>query len=105
MATKYKLQPTAEFANKSFGESDEWDSADFAGLEPAGSTPEGLKWQKIKDVYDQNFPKIVDAASEDEALSIYKAMIQDMDASGLKDVESYLTKAFQDRMKLWGTEK
>lgn len=105
MATKYKLQPTAEFANKSFGESDEWDSADFAGLEPAGSTPEGLKWQKIKDVYDQNFPRIVDAASEDEAVSIYKAMIQDMDASGLKDVESYLTKAFQDRMKLWGTEK
>lgn len=105
MATKYKLQPTAEFANKGFGKSDAWDSADFAGLEPAGSTPEGLKWQKIKDIYDQAFPKMVDAASEKEALSAYQAMIQDMNASGLKDVESYLTKAYQDRMKLWGISK
>lgn len=105
MATKYELQPTAEFANKSFEESDGWDSADFAGLEPAGSTPEGLKWQKVKDIYDQDFPKMVDAASEEEALATYNAMIQDMDAAGLKDVESYLSKAYQDRMKLWGTDK
>lgn len=105
MATKYKLQPTAEFANKSFGTSDAWDTADYAGLEPAGSTPEGLKWQKVKDIYDQTFPKMVDAASADEAITIYNTMIEEMNTAGLTDVESYLTKAYQDRMKLWGTDK
>lgn len=103
MAAKYKLSSTAEFANKSFGESDAWDTADFSGLTPAGSTPEGLKWQKVQDIYDQKFPKIVVSASEDEALSVYNSMLQDMEASGLKDVESYITEAYQERMKLWGS--
>lgn len=105
LATKYELQPTAIFANKSFGKSDAWDTADFAGLEPAGSTTEGLKWQKIQDIYDQSFPKMVDAKSEEEALTIYKSMIQDMQDSGLKDVESYMTKVYQERLKLWGVSK
>lgn len=101
MASKYKLSPTAEFANKSFGESDAWDTADYSGLTPAGSTPEGLKWQKVQDVYDQNFPKIVNATSEEEAISLYNAMVQEMEDSGLKDVENYITKAYQERMELW----
>lgn len=103
MAAKYELSSTAEFANKSFGESDAWDTSDFEGLTPAGSTPEGLKWKKIQDLYDQNFSKIVDASSEEEAVSIYNSMLQDMEDAGLQDVESYITKAYQERMKLWGT--
>lgn len=102
MSTKYKLQPTAEFANRCFGESDNWDTADFTGLEPAGSSPEGLKWQKVQDVYDQNFPKIVNAAGNAEAQAIYETMIAEMDAAGLPDVESYMTAKYQERMKLWG---
>lgn len=105
MAAKYELSATAEFANKSFGESDAWDTSDFSGLTPAGSTPEGLKWRKIQDVYDQNFPKIVDASSEEEAVSIYNSMLQEMENSGLQDVESYITKAYQERMNLWGSGK
>lgn len=102
MATKYKLQPTAEFANKCFGESDNWDTAELTGLEPAGSSPEGLKWQKVKDVYDQNFPKIVNAAGNEEAKAAYEAMVAEMDAAGLPEVESYMTTQYQERMKLWG---
>lgn len=102
MATKYELQPTAAFANKCFGESDSWDTADLTGLEPAGSSPEGLKWQKVQDVYDQNFPKIVNAAGNTEAKAAYEAMIAEMDAAGLPDVESYMTVKYQERMKLWG---
>lgn len=102
MATKYKLQPTAEFANQCFGESDNWDTADFTGLEPAGSSPEGLKWQKVQDVYNQNFPKIVNAADNASALAAYEAMIAEMEAAGLPDVESYMTTQYQERMKLWG---
>ena len=31
MSTKYQLQPTAEFANQCFGESDAWDTGGFHG--------------------------------------------------------------------------
>ena len=48
-----------------FGENDRWDTAEFAGLTPAGSTPDGLKWQKIQDINDQEYPKIVNADSHD----------------------------------------
>ena len=102
MSTKYVLQPTAEFANKSFGESDSWDTADLTGLEPAGSSPEGLKWQKVQDIYNQNFPKMVNAANNEEALAVYDEMAAEMEAAGLSDVENYLTAQYQERMALWG---
>ncbi|NBJ92012.1 extracellular solute-binding protein [Parablautia muri] len=100
--TAYEKSDVAQFANERFGESDRWDTADFTGLEPAGSSPEGLKWQKVKDIYDQNFPKIVNAADNAEAISVYEAMISEMDEAGLSDVESYMSKQYQERMKLWG---
>jgi putative aldouronate transport system substrate-binding protein len=102
MATKYKLQKTAEFANKCFGKSDSWDTADFTGLEPAESTPDGLKWQKVEDIYNQTFPKMVDAADENKSLAVYNEMIKEMDAAGLQDVEKDISASYRQRMKLWG---
>lgn len=100
--TQYEKADNAVFANASFAETDNWDTADFTGLEPAGSSPEGLKWQKVKDVYDQNFPKIVNAADNAEAMSVCDAMIAEMEESGLSEVEAYMSAQYQDRMKLWG---
>ncbi len=100
--TKCEQPETAVFANQCFGESDSWDTADFSGLEPAGSTIEGLSWQKVKDVYDQNFPAIVNAADSAEAASVYEAMVAEMESSGLPQVESYMTTTYQERMELWG---
>ncbi len=102
--TKYQTSDVAQFANESFGESDRYDTADLTGLEPAGSSPDGLKWQKVQDVYNQTFPKIVNAASEEEAISVYESMVAEMNASGLEDVEAYMTKQYQERMELWGIE-
>ncbi len=101
LTTKYELTPTAAFANEVFGESDQWDTAEFAGLEPAGSTMLGLQWQRICDIYDQNFSKIVNASSNDEAKSVYDAMISEMEASGLAECEQYITEGWTARMQLW----
>lgn len=100
--TKYETTEITDFANASFGESDRWDTADYTGLEPAGSSPEGLKWQKVKDVYDQNFPKMVNAADSAEVTAVYEAMLAEMEESGLSEVEAYMSTQYQDRMKLWG---
>ena len=50
--SQYKVKETRQVAMNHFGENDRWDTAEFAGLTPAGSTPDGLKWQKIQDIYD-----------------------------------------------------
>ena len=99
--TQYKVKETRQVAMDHFGESDRWDTSEFEGLTPAGSTPDGLKWQKIQDIYDQEYPKIVNAASHDEAMAEYDKMISDMNDAGLEDVEKVITQNYQDRMKLW----
>lgn len=78
-----------------------WDTAEFEGLTPAGSTPDGLKWQKIQDIYDQEYPKIVNADSHDAAMEEYDKMISEMNDAGLEDVEKVITQNYQERMKLW----
>ena len=67
----------------------------------AGSTPDGLKWQKIQDIYDQEYPKIVNADSHDAAMEEYDKMISEMNDAGLEDVEKVITQNYQERMKLW----
>lgn len=101
LSTKYVLNPTAQFANDAFPDTDNWDTADFNGLEPAGSSPLGLKWQKVTDVYDQGYSKVINAASQDEAIAAYEAMVSDMDKAGLKDCEEYISETYQARMNLW----
>lgn len=99
--TKYELADTVQVAIDHFSDNDYWDTADYAGLTPAGSTPEGLKWQKIQDIFDQEYPKIVNAENHDAAMSEYEKMVSEMDDAGLADVEKVITKNYQDRMKLW----
>ena len=99
--TLYKVKETRQVAMNHFGENDRWDTAEFTGLTPAGSTPDGLKWQKIQDIYDQEYPKIVNADSHDAAMEEYDKMISEMNDAGLEDVEKVITQNYQERMKLW----
>ena len=99
--SQYKVKETRQVAMNHFGENDRWDTAEFTGLAPAGSTPDGLKWQKIQDIYDQEYPKIVNADSHDAAMEEYDKMISEMNDAGLEDVEKVITQNYQERMKLW----
>lgn len=100
MATKYHLQPTAEFANKVFSESDFYDTADYAGLEPAGSSPEGLKYQRLLDIRTKTFPNLVNSDGS-KLESLYQNMIQEMNASGLEEIEKLISNKYQERMEMW----
>ena len=103
LATKYQMNDTAAFANEVIGASDSWDAADFGGLEPAGSTPLGLQWQKVADVMNQNYSKIVEAADHNAATAAYEAMLAEMEAAGLSECEKYITEQYQARMALWNS--
>ncbi len=103
LTTKYQMDDNAAFANEVIGESDAWDTADFNNLEPAGSTPLGLQWQKVADVMNQNYSKIVEAADHAAAAAAYEAMLAEMDAAGLPACEEYITQQYQARMALWNS--
>lgn len=104
LTTKYELSDTAQFANSAFGESDCWDTAEYSGLEPAGNTILGLQWQNVSDIMRQNYARIINADGEEEAVRVYNNMIEEMDNSGLKDCEVYITDQYQKRLELWERE-
>lgn len=103
LAGKYVVNETTAFANEVTDDSDSWDLADFNGLEPAGSTPLGLQWQKVADVMSQNYSKIVEAADHNAAKAAYDSMIAEMNAAGLEACEEYITQQYQARMALWNS--
>lgn len=104
LTTKYQTTDTAAFANEVFADgSDAWDTAELNGLDPAGSTPLGLQWQKVADVMSQNTSKIVEAADHNAAAAAYSVMIDEMNASGLEACEEYISEQYQARMELWNS--
>ena len=60
-----------------------------------------LEMAENPDIYDQEYPKIVNADSHDAAMEEYDKMISEMNDAGLEDVEKVITQNYQERMKLW----
>ncbi|MCI6757046.1 MAG: extracellular solute-binding protein [Lachnospiraceae bacterium] len=81
-----------------------YDTAYFSNLEPSGSTVEALEYQKIVDIFNADYPNMVNAASQEECDSQYQKMISDMKDAGLDDVTAYVNDSYHARMKLWGEE-
>lgn len=79
-----------------------WDTAEFDALEPAASTADGLKFQKVKDIFDQTFPKMVNAKDNAEVDALYQQMLGEMEKAGIKDVEKVINENYKARMELWG---
>ena len=81
-----------------------YDSAEFASLEPAGSTIEALQFQGVVDVFNQYYPRMVNAASVEDCDALYNEMIAGMESAGMEDVEAYMTEIYYARLALWGLE-
>ena len=81
-----------------------YDTAEFAGLEPAGSTIEALMYQGVIDVFDQYYPRMVNAASTEECDALYAEMIAGMESAGMADIEAYMTEVYFSRLALWGLD-
>ena len=101
VTTKYAPDETTEFANSCFGESDYWDTSEYSGLEPTGNTELGLKWQKIEDLYQQYYYKIVTASGQSEAENYYDKMVLEMEINGLAECEAYINEQYQLRLQSW----
>ena len=81
-----------------------YDSAEFANLEPAGSTIEALMYQGVIDQFNQFYPRMVNASSVEECDKLYNDMIAAMESAGMADIEAYMTEKYFERLALWGME-
>lgn len=77
------------------------DTSEYDNLGPDGGTPEALIEQKINDLFSQEFPKIINSSSEEEAIKRYENMLKEMDKNGLKKLEEIYNKNYKERKKLW----
>ena len=81
-----------------------YDSAEFANLEPAGSSIEALEYQDVIDKFNRYYPQMVNAATPEDVDRLYDEMIKEMENSGMAEIEEYMTELYFDRLELWGTE-
>lgn len=84
---------------------DYWDMAPYSDLGPDRGSREALKWKNIQDILYRTYPKMVNAASQEEMEQIYKNMIESMEVEGLSEVEDVITEKYQDRLRQWGEQK
>ncbi len=99
-----EMDDTATFAAKNITNS-AWDTADFAGLEPAGNSVEALQYQKLMDDFNQYYPKMVNAATVEECDALYQELLDKMKADGKESVEKFMDDGYQERVELWGLNK
>ena len=100
MMTKYQPTREAQLANRRMT-SDYWDTSVYLGLDPEAGTEESLMWTNIKNIYDETFPRMVNADSEERMLEMYDRLLQDMEAEGLSSVEAIWTENYLERTKQW----
>ncbi|MBQ9210846.1 MAG: extracellular solute-binding protein [Clostridia bacterium] len=81
-----------------------YDSAEFAALEPAGSTIEALQFQGVVDVFDQYHPRMVNAATVEECDALYAEMLNALENAGEESVEAYMSELYFARLDLWGLQ-
>lgn len=98
LKTKYMSDEHAEFANARFQESDYWDTSLYYGLEPSIQSELGMKWERIKNIYEESYAKIICAGNRKEAELLYENMRMEMELTGLPECETYITKQYKARI-------
>ena len=100
LATKYERDAVSTHALTSMANST-WDTAPYDYIGPAAGTPEALSKQKIKDIIDTAFTNMVYADSEEQVVSLYDAMISEIDANQASAIEAVYTEKYNEQLALW----
>jgi putative aldouronate transport system substrate-binding protein len=100
LVAKYDLDPVAEHARISMANS-VWDTAPYDNVGPEGGTPDALVEQKLRDIMDQGFSKMVYAESADEVEQEFNKMMAELEANGASSIEEIYTKNYQTHLELW----
>lgn len=97
---KYEPSKVMEHARISMANS-VWDSAPYDNIGPLGGTPEALVEQKLKDIMDQGFAKMVYAESKEELENEYNKMMEELEANDASSIEQIYTDNYKAQLTLW----
>lgn len=100
LVTKYDLDPVSAHARISMVNS-VWDTAPYDNVGPEGGTPDALIEQKLRDIMDQGFSKMVYAGSSKEVEQEYNKMMTELEANGASSIEAIYTQNYQKHLELW----
>lgn len=98
VTSKYDVPKTVEIANRRML-TDYWDSAEYQNLEPQSGKEQALMYENIETILKRNFPRIVNAETEQEFASMYQSTMQELEAEGLAEVEQIINDNYQ-RVKM-----
>nr|AYQ75394.1 extracellular solute-binding protein [Cohnella candidum] len=97
---RYRQDPVSSLAIKNLADTS-FDTAPYDNLGPSGGTPEAIMQQKVTEIGDKYFPRMVMAPSEADAVKLYDKMLQEMETAGLSKLEKIYTDNYAKRMELW----
>lgn len=100
LVTKYDVDKITQHARISMANST-WDTAPYDNIGPAGGTQEALIEQKLKDIMDSGFSKMVYAKSSAEVDAEYQKMLGELAANKANVVEDLYTKNYKAQLALW----
>ncbi|NBD25734.1 extracellular solute-binding protein [Paenibacillus sp. T1] len=97
---RYQTDPVSALAIKNLADTS-FDTAPFDNLGPSGGTPEAIIQQKVNETTSKYFPRMVMAASQDEAVATYEKMLKELETAGVSKLEKIYTDNYNKRMELW----
>lgn len=100
LVSRYNPGKVMEHARISM-EGSVWDTAPYDNIGPLGGTPEALVEQKLNDIMDQGFSKMVYATSDQELQDAYDSMMQELEANDAASIEAIYTQNYQNEQALW----
>ena len=101
LVTRYDIDNISAHARVSMAGS-VWDTAQYDNLGPLGGTMEALVEQKLKDIIDQGFSRMVYASGEAEVLSEYNNMIAELESNDAASIEAIYSENYRKRMAIQG---
>jgi len=100
MVYRYDVDKFTKHARISMANS-VWDVAPYDNIGPVGGTQEALMEQKLKDIMDAGFSKMVYAKSSAEVDVEYQEMMDELAANNAEVIEAIYTKNYQAQLDLW----
>ena len=61
-------------------------------------------YQGVIDVFDQYYPRMVNAPTVEQCDALYAEMVSAMENAGMADIEAYMTEVYFARLALWGLD-
>lgn len=78
-----------------------WNSSSTYGLLPSGGTI-GLQVAQVRQIMDEAFPLMVNAATEEEMMEHFERMQADLETAGIHDVMDAVNENYIARKEIWG---